>query len=1482
MVISKVHHNNDYFRQILENTGDVIWVLNIEKFKLTYISSSIFNLNGYTPEEIMSMDLNELVSPDSYQYILRETPEKIDEILSGKVSTSYYVSEIEMIKKDGSIVSTEVVTTVIAREGRETAEILGISRDISKRKHIEKLVSILNNATTAMQLALSVEEIYQALAVELKKKNIHTTVLLLEQDDQILRPFSYSYDENLINSLELMLGMKIRDFTIIVRDHQEFIQAVKTRQPVLVGEPALFIERILPDPCRNFTAQMVRLLQIPITIIAPLVIEDKVKGILTLQSSLLNDLDIQTVSMFANHLAATWHRGELFEQFKKESEARKIAEVQLSDKDEKYHNILNYSPIGIYQSSKQGKILAANDSLARMLGYLDDREMMETMDWEGLFYSPAERDQFSETYKKASHEVLRNQEILWKKKDGSPIWILLTIHRVFDEYGHYLYDEGFVQDIEVQKRANLALEQSLSQIRATLESTNDGILVVNPESRVTNYNMRFLELWKIPYDLIQTGNDNKVLDFVCAFFDDPGPFVSRINEIYSSPYQDSFDILELNDGRIIERFSHPQILDNVPEGRVWSFRDVTEKVKATEMLRKSENQYRILFEFANDSIFIMSKDKFIACNEMAVKMFECDTEQELLGKNPWDFSPEYQPDGIRSVEKASEYILSAFKGKPQRFSWNHLTQKGQIIQCEISLNRIIYNDSIILQAIVRDVSDRIKTETAIRESEERFRKIFESSPIGIVLVGPDYKFITVNQSFATMLGYSREELVKMTLREITHPDYIGNDVLHLNKLYKGEIPIYKTEKLYIKKSSGEAWGSIIVSAVYNIQGQFLYFLGMIEDITARKQTEKALMESQMQYTSIVDNSNDAIIVYQDDKIRFVNAAIEKLTGFTTEDYIDVNMLDFVAPESRKAVMNYHTNRRKGKPSPSIYEVSMLKKGGGKVPIEMNVNEIQYMGRQAGLIFIRDLTERKKAEFEIRDREFWLSQSQKFARIGSYYLDIYSSDWKCTETLDEIFGIPADYPKNVNTWAGLIYEPDREMMVEYFSNYVVSQKHPFNKEYRIVRVNDGQIRWLHGRGDLTFDETGSPLAMLGTISDITERKLMEEELRVARDKAEESSRLKTSLLLNISHELRTPMNGILGFAEILTHKLLLPDERKMAENILFSGNRLKATLDSIMDLSQVQADHKLVKSECVDLVKVIDGALVNYKDLARSKGILINMSLAQGLCALADENLLSDIFHHLLDNAFKFTDLGSVTIYTYSDASTNRAVIEVQDTGIGIAENNLDFIFDEFRQVSEGMGRSYEGTGVGLTLCKKFAALMNGEIKVKSELGSGSVFTVSLPICSAQEIQAPAKNATEELPSTANRTQSIHNVELPLILVVEDHEFNLELIQIYLRGICRTESTMDGLSAIKLAAEKRYDAIVMDVNLGPGMDGLEASKEIKKLKGYEKVPIIAVTGYTTSEERIHILAQGCSYYLSKPYNKNSLISIVQRALEEATA
>jgi CheY-like chemotaxis protein len=178
--------------------------------------------------------------------------------------------------------------------------------------------------------------------------------------------------------------------------------------------------------------------------------------------------------------------------------------------------------------------------------------------------------------------------------------------------------------------------------------------------------------------------------------------------------------------------------------------------------------------------------------------------------------------------------------------------------------------------------------------------------------------------------------------------------------------------------------------------------------------------------------------------------------------------------------------------------------------------------------------------------------------------------------------------------------------------------------------------------------------------------------------------------------------------------------------------------------------------------------------------------------------------------------------------------------------------------------------------------MNGEIKVKSELGSGSVFTVSLPICSAQEIQAPAKNATEELPSTANRTQSIHNVELPLILVVEDHEFNLELIQIYLRGICRTESTMDGLSAIKLAAEKRYDAIVMDVNLGPGMDGLEASKEIKKLKGYEKVPIIAVTGYTTSEERIHILAQGCSYYLSKPYNKNSLISIVQRALEEATA
>ncbi|MHC1706378.1 MAG: PAS domain S-box protein [Bacteroidales bacterium] len=1024
----------------------------------------------------------------------------------------------------------------------------------------------------------------------------------------------------------------------------------------------------------------------------------------------------------------------------------------INDKDllnTKYQNILNWSPVGIYHSSPEGNIIAANISLARMLGYSEENELLGKIRMHDLYFNPEDRDDLFRTYNNIINEPLRNKELLWKRKDGSPIWILLTAHIVLDADNSFQYCEGFVLDIESQKETIRDLEQSVSGFKATLESINEGILVVNQQGIVTNYNTKFLEFLKNPPLLNGLIKDEDLIAYVIDNFEDKDAFLEGVKSIYSSPFSDSFDVLKLKDGRVIERFSHPQIIDNKPVGRVWSFRDMTGKIKASELLKKSENQYRVLFEGANDSIFIMSQDEFIACNEMTLTIFECEAKENIIGKHPWEYSPEYQPDGCYSKEKARIYIEAALNGDPQRFYWSHKTFTGRLIDCEVSLNRITFDDSVFLQAIVRDISERMKSESIIRENEERFRRVFESSPLGIVMVSSNATFIDVNPVFSDMLGYTREELKSLSLRTITHPDHITSDLENLRKLIKGEIQFYHTDKRYFKKNGEIIWGSVTVTSVLNVKSQFLYFLGMIED----------------------------------------------------------------------------------------------------------------------------LTERKKAEDEIHDREFWLSQSQRFARIGTYYLDVKTGIWKCTEVLDEIFGIPADYPKTIESWASIISEDDRQMMVDYFAKNVIEQNNAFNKQYRIRRMCDNQIRWVHGRGDLTYDEQGNTLAMLGSISDITEQKILEEELRIAKEKAEESSRLKSSLLLNISHEFRTPMNGILGFAELLSETIKEPGQKRMAENIMLSGNRLKVTLDSLVDLSQIQADSKMLKLERTDINGIIQYVINNFGDIATVKNLALETDCEPGLCVLADSKLISNVIHHLVDNAFKFTNSGFVRIISRTDSLQNRAVISVMDSGIGIASEHLEMVFDEFRQVSEGMGRYYEGTGLGLTLCKKFVGMMKGEIRVNSEPGIGSEFTVFLPLAGNSDTGEQENVISVPVPAARITTGK----KKPLVLVVEDQEYNLELIEIYLENICFTERALDGPSAVEMASKKKYDAILIDVNLGPGMDGLEATRIIKTFPGYEDIPVIAVTGYTTMEEKENILANGCTHYLSKPYNRQGLVTVFRDAL-----
>jgi len=257
-------------------------------------------------------------------------------------------------------------------------------------------------------------------------------------------------------------------------------------------------------------------------------------------------------------------------------------------------------------------------------------------------------------------------------------------------------------------------------------------------------------------------------------------------------------------------------------------------------------------------------------------------------------------------------------------------------------------------------------------------------------------------------------------------------------------------------------------------------------------------------------------------------------------------------------------------------------------------------------------------------------------------------------------------------------------------------------------------------------------------------------------------------------------------------------------------------------------------------------------------------------------LLRSLLGQILDNAIKFTDHGSVNCFTttHKDNEGEWFVIHIRDTGIGIDKKYYNLIFQEFRQVSEGFGRKYQGSGIGLTISKKIIDLLQGKITLESRLHHGSTFSIWLPQPGINRIETLHEVKKTKGPSPETKAQPKVS---PRLLLVEDNVVNRDLIFYFLKDHYLVDAALDGTSAIQMAGNKQYDAILMDINLGTVISGIETTREIRKLKGYEKTPIIAVTGYTMFEDMDKLLAEDCSHYIAKPFNKATLMEFMAQAL-----
>ncbi|MGV3589551.1 MAG: ATP-binding protein [Adhaeribacter sp.] len=402
-----------------------------------------------------------------------------------------------------------------------------------------------------------------------------------------------------------------------------------------------------------------------------------------------------------------------------------------------------------------------------------------------------------------------------------------------------------------------------------------------------------------------------------------------------------------------------------------------------------------------------------------------------------------------------------------------------------------------------------------------------------------------------------------------------------------------------------------------------------------------------------------------------------------------------------------------------------------------------------------------------------------------------------------------------------------------------------------------------------DENGEPQMNRATLFNITDRKKYEQELLLAKKKAEEATKVKADFISTLSHEIRTPMNSIIGITDILLKTQPTPEQLEYLNILKHSSDSLLSLINSILDLSKIEAGRATLNPHVFNLRELVNSILYSFSIKAEEKNIALKVNIAEAIPEFiyADEVKIGQVLTNLLGNAVKFTQEGSVKL-TLTVISLEKDVVvvnfRISDTGIGIPEDKLSVIFEEFSQATSDTEQEFGGTGLGLTITKRILNLFNSKIDVQSEVGRGTTFSFDLKLKIARE---PTKETSSDQ-TGANSGLSLKGIKL---LLVEDNNINILVTEQYLKAWeVDYEVARNGLQAISKINQTDFDLILMDLQM-PVMNGYEAAKWIRNLPEakYRQLPIIALSASAKSDLDQQIKECGLTDFVNKPFKPEEL-------------
>ncbi|WP_404309000.1 PAS domain S-box protein [Neorhodopirellula lusitana] len=918
-------------------------------------------------------------------------------------------------------------------------------------------------------------------------------------------------------------------------------------------------------------------------------------------------------------------------------------------------------------------------------------------------------------------------------------------------------------------------------------------------------------------------------------------------------------------------------------GMVVTFIDVTE-------LQESEARFRATFDNAAVGIAHVGLDgRWTSANARFCEIVGYDIDALLQIR----FQEITHPDEVDEDVAEKEKLLT---GEIDHYVMEkrYLRSDGEYIwvRLTVSLLHSPTGDPAHFISVIEDISEQKRFTRQLVEREAMLASLMSSTAEGIYGIDLDGNCTFANHACASLLGYaSPDELIGCQMHDLIHHtrsdgSKCSHEECRIYHAYRNGEQVHIDDECFWR-ADGTSFDVDYWSYPQVLDGDTVGCVVTFLDITDRKQRELALAEREAHLRRVINNQLGLVgVIDREGTLLEVDERSLEIAHTRREEVVGKHFADApwwgYDPEVAEGMRQAMNRALAGEVV--RYDVSLFAHGEEGVlidfmiaPVKNDAGEVEYL-IPSGV----DIRDRAAYERSLKETSRRMEMALRAGGMAAWEWTPEKSIW--TERLYEMLGIESDREASSELFFSLVHPDDLHGLTEHWQS-AIDGGDTYDIEFRIIRT-DGQIRWMHGMGEVVRDDAGNVVRMYGVNWDSTKEHEQADVLRESEKLAQIANRSKSEFLANMSHEIRTPMTAILGYSELLRELVDAEEAKQYLQTIRRNGDYLLDIINDILDLSKIEADKFEVDRERFDPRRVIEDVRSIMEVRASENGLTLEVEYLGKLPQFieSDAKRLKQILINLVGNAVKFTREGRVSIRTRFEPATHLLHFDVIDTGIGMSQEQQDRLFKPFSQGDSSVSRHFGGTGLGLAISKRLAEMLGGEITASSTVDVGSTFTVTI---------ATGDAADEPLVATSNRDVQEDSLQVTLsqsqneidgkvvalnclVLIVDDRrDIRFLSRSILTKAGARVEECEDGLLAVEhieraIDANQLPDLILLDMQM-PNLDGYQTARQLRE-RGYLG-PIIALTADAMQGNMNECLQAGCNDYLSKPIDSQRMLQLI---------